>query len=550
MKGLSIIMVCFVAVSVIVWTGATADAAQGAHLFREGFFKEITNTEASGFEIYSFRASGDGSRIAYFGWDGSNHSLWRVDSDGQNNTMIEQTFEWMSLYNGLYDISDDGSTIAYIRKTSAADNTPEITVYDVGTGTKTQVLKLLPVSNWGTPEMWHFDPQDTDRLFRLSGDGSTVVFLNRFGPFSGGAPTSGFTYYSVQTDGGGFSTCLQTIDIPSISGIGTDSVSLVPWTGELAISEDGSFLAIVTAGSWGDTDLVTMDANGANAKVIQDVRAGNFYGPAMSGDGSKIVYAKGGTGLPESDGVFVTNPGLPQSPVQIAPESGYWSVFPEISTDGDHVVFNFDLGGGSSPSIRLARSDGTRRLPITEPMVEAKGTQSMVAAGGKTIFMVATTDRWGYPELVRFDLDVSPFLNMPRVTAVSGDPDMSIAEGGGPHTFFYYTLGGPPTEMYSMPFTQNPGELSFPGFSGFETWGYLLDDGSTQGDATAGDGVFTDSSVQLTQPPPDGLEFFTVRAGLVTDVGVAAFADYSCSFGERHIVILADGFESGGLDGW
>ena len=50
-------------------------ADQSAILLRQGFFKEITDAAARSFEIQTFRMSADGSRVAYFGWNGTNTEL-------------------------------------------------------------------------------------------------------------------------------------------------------------------------------------------------------------------------------------------------------------------------------------------------------------------------------------------------------------------------------------------------------------------------------------------------------------------------------------------
>lgn len=527
-------------------SAVTAD--QAGLIQRKGFFKEITDTEIRSFQIETFRMSADGSRIAYFGWNGSHNELRVVDSDGTDDTLVEEAVQHWGLLRGLYDISDDGSKIVYFRYTSIADPSPELVVYDVATMVRTLVFKLVPVSNWGTPENWVVEPQEDPKLLRLSGDGTKVFFINRFGPLIG-IPGSGFSIYSVNTNGSGLDAVFEARNIQSIPGIGVDTTSLVPWDGELATDFTGSMLAFAMSGSSAETDLVTMTGDGSNSMVIQDVRDGNFYGPAMSGDGTKIVYSRGGTTAPADTGTFVTGTALPQSPVRVEPASGYWGVFPEISSDGDTVVYNFDLGGGSSPAIRWAEAAGTRRLPITHPTVTATNAKAMVATGGQTIFMVGTTTRWGYPELMRFDFSTTPFAGMPEVHMVSGNPDMSIGMGAGPYTFYYSTTGTDLREMYSSPFTDDPAHLAFSGFWGFNTNGYLYDDGGG-GDVTAGDGIFTDDEVYLTEAPPGELEFFNVRAGVASDAGVASFADYLCAFGDRYSLIFTDGFESENTSAW
>jgi Tol biopolymer transport system component len=525
-----------------------AGADEDAVILRRGFFAELTDTESALFDIYTFRMSGDGTRVAYYGYNGTNTELRVIDGDGSNDTLIEEAEQYWGLLKGLYDISDDGSTIVYFRYTSIADPTPELVVYDVATMARTQILKTLPVSHYGTPEDWVLKPQEDPKLIRLSGDGSKVFFVNQWGPVFGVPYFSGLTIYSINTDGSGLTAVFEADKIQSIPGIGVDTTSLGIWESEIATDFTGSKLVVPMSGSWGETDLVVMNGDGSNPTVIQDVRDGAFYGAAMSADGTKIVYSRGGTALPEDTGIFVTGPGLPQNPVRVEPNSGYWWVYPEISTDGGSVVYNFDQGGGSSPAIRWANASGIRRLPISYLIVAAHSAKAMVAEGGKTMFMLGTTSRNGYKELMRFDFTTTPFVGMPRVDSVSGSPDMSIGNGDGYYTFFYSTTGSNLREMYAFPFTDDPAELDFSFFGGFEDWGYLYDDGSTGGDVTAGDGIFTDDGVYLNVAPP--VEFFTVRAGVASDEGVAAFADFACAFGDDYVEIFSDRFESGNTTRW
>jgi Tol biopolymer transport system component len=538
----------------IILGAAELSADQGGFILRKGFFKEITDAEATNFDIQSFRASGDGSKVVYFGWDGANYSLWVVDGDGQNNTLIETSFHPSSLFRGLMDISDDGSTIVYLRLTSLGDFTPEVTAYDVATMAKTTLLKQVPVSHYGTPENWYIEPQEYDGVTRLSGDGSKFFFINRFGPlFGAGGIWSGFTLYSVNTDGSGFAPVFEAREIQSIPGIGADTTSLVPWQGELAVDGDGSTIALAMSGSWGETDLVVMGGDGSNPLVIQDIRDGAFYGPSLDAAGAKIAYARGGTATAMTTGTFVSNTGLPNTPVQVDPASGYWNVYPHISTDGGSVVYNFDLGGGSSPSIRWAKANGSQRLPATHNVIQGRSPKAMVATGGTTVFTLASTSR-DYPldfkEIMRLDFGLTTFSNMPEVVSITGSPDMSVAVPESPYTFYYTATGSNLREMFSFPFTDDPGLLNFPGFGGFNTNGYLYDDGATNGDVSAGDNIFTDDWVELAQAPPAGVEDFYVRAGVATDQGTAAFADYLCTFGDIYGLIFSDDFESGDMIAW
>ncbi len=347
-----------------------AGADQAGSIKRKGYFKELTDSESDSFDIYNFRMAADGSKVVYFGWTGSYTQLWVINGDGTSDTLVEQAEQHQGLLNGLYDISDDGSKIVYFRYTSIADPTPELVVYDVGTMARTQILKLIPVSNWGTPDLWVVKPQNDGNFLRLTGDGTKVFFINEFGPVHG-SPSSWHTIYRVNTDGTGLTSVLESVNIQLISGVGADTYSVTPWEGEIATDYTGSKFAVPLTGSNAETVLVTMNGDGSNPTVIQDVRDGTFYGPAMSGDGTKIVYSRNDTTDLADTGIFVTGPSLPQSPVRVEPNSGYWGVFPEISSDGGSVVYNFDLGGGSSPAIRWANAAGTSRLPVTHPTVVA-----------------------------------------------------------------------------------------------------------------------------------------------------------------------------------
>ncbi len=540
---------------VCIAIASTGFADEEAYIERRGFFKEITDAESKGLTIQTFRASGDGSRVAYFGWNAalSQHELWVVDADGQNDTLVERSYEWESLYFGRYDISHDGSTIAYLRK-EPPGGTPQLVVHDVGTATTTPILDALPVSNYGTPETWNLDPRLGLNQFRISGDGSRVCVLNYYGPVYGPTDWSGATYYRVESDGAGASVAIETLDIQSIPGINADANSL----GQISVNSDGSKVAFAAynAGSARPLNLVVMDGDGSNPTVLLDTNwDGNFYGPSMSDNGTRIAYARGGTTLPDDTGTFVTNAGLPQNPVQVDAGSGYWGVDPHLASDGSAVTYNFDLGGGSSPSIRWARGDGTQRLPLTVGLFHTIGATSMVAAGGQRVFMIGTTQGAvpGVSEILRFDFGSTPFPGIPTVTSVSGSPDMTVNLNDGYYTFSMTTTGGNPREMFTIPFTDDPAVLVFNGFGGFY-YGFhgLLDNGTSGGDPVAGDGVFTNDGVWLVAEPPAGVDPFVLRAAVSTDEGVASFADAVVSFTDPYPggIIFADDFEEGHHDNW
>jgi hypothetical protein len=86
MKARSLLQCLIPVVCLAVLSAQPVAADEQGLLLRRGFFKELTNAEATAFTIQSFRISGDGAKIAYFGWDGTNHSLWVMDADGQNKT--------------------------------------------------------------------------------------------------------------------------------------------------------------------------------------------------------------------------------------------------------------------------------------------------------------------------------------------------------------------------------------------------------------------------------------------------------------------------------
>ena len=103
----------------------------------------------TGLSLGNPRISPDGTRIAYGAWDGANHSLWMMNPDGSNKTLVRNI--------GLnHDIRwFDNNTIAYSVRTGALDS--EIRSVNVN-GTNDSVLVSIPMLGQYVLNLFDFAP--------------------------------------------------------------------------------------------------------------------------------------------------------------------------------------------------------------------------------------------------------------------------------------------------------------------------------------------------------------------------------------------------------
>jgi hypothetical protein len=237
---------CFAVIALLPVFGVIAPALcladEAVDFVRQGTIERITDHVAGDyqFSMYAgfdcFRMSADGSKVLFYtkANDLSTETLRVINTDGTNETIVYSdppTSETLNLTQ-CFDISDDGTKVAYILEYAGGmGNAKQIVVYDVSSGTSKNLPTKVTVQLHGTNTFGQVDLsiQQLGDLFCLSGDGSMVFFINRFGPYSGGVvgiDPSGFTLYQIPTSGLAPASALFSEDnLRDVSGVIDAAVS-------------------------------------------------------------------------------------------------------------------------------------------------------------------------------------------------------------------------------------------------------------------------------------------------------------------------------------
>lgn len=539
----------FVAVIVPVF------AAEMASILRRGHFETITNSAASQYVIQSFRMSGDGSRVVFYvrqtvpdDRDCYANQLRIIDSDGSNEMVIEQGFTYdtgvgnncaNSLYNA-YAISYDGDTIAYLRLRSPEERYPEIMAYHVPTATKTSLLWTLTHRAYGETTQQHLDPSDGWSVFPMTGDGSQVFFINRFGPYgppgSSGEPgPSDFTLYRVFTNGAGADAVYSVADLATTPGVHVSTVNITASGGFIAVDETGSLLLLPVGGSYPSANpprhilKINPNIGAESAEVFLDFVGLGLNGPALSMDGLTVVFARGGSADPLQNGLFARGIAT-DAPEVLLNAKLNWSANPSISSFGNAVVHNVDQGGGSSYALFYATTDGTLLVPLTLPLSRTRYDYGAISAdGGMVVFCGAVEGVSSLMSITQFDLIRMDWGSeaAPSIDSIETEPELTLLRQSifdwdvAANTHYYTVSGTNLAAMYSYPFNSDarlPG-----GTSRFHRYGGILDNGEFGGDAVAGDGIFTENDLYITGDEAEAP--LKLRVGVTSYEGTASFVD-------------------------
>ena len=530
-------------------------ASESAPVIRSGHFAEITDSGAGQYTIESFRMSGDGSRVAFYvrqtvvdARSCYAYQLRVIDADGTNEILVEQGFTYdtgvgNSCANGLYDaydISDDGGTIAYIRLRGPGDLAPEIVAYDVNTATKTSLLQTLSYRAYGETTQRDIDPYGGRALFTMTGDGAQVYFVNSFGPYGSPGSTgepgpSGFSVYRVMTDGSGTEAIYTSAGLATTPGVSTSATYVSASGGRLAVDFDGSLLLLPVGGNFPSANppihilKIDPDAGAASAEVYLDFAGLGLSGPAVSADGATATFARTGSATPEMNGLFARGTGPDAQEIRLDAHL-VWTANPDISTDGTVVVYNVDQGGGSSPALRYATADGALLIPLTEPIVRTRFNYGAVSTdGGRVIFCGAVEGASAFAAIAEYNLVRLDWngTGSPQIESVTAEPELTLLlqsifdHEKGLNTQFYAVSGSNLAGAYSYPFNS---DARIPEGTGeFHIHGGILDDGAFDGDAVAGDGIFTENGLYVSSEQAEAP--LKLRVGVTTTVGTAGFVD-------------------------
>jgi TolB protein len=248
----------------------------------------------------------DGSKIVFSYDSQSGGEIFVVNSDG---TGLKQVTDFKT-GPGCSEpaISGDGSKIAF--------RLVDFTTWNRGifvVNSDDTKLKQLTDSDY-------FDEQPS-----ISYDGSKIAFL--------GADDFDFQYFVINSDGTGLTKLTQN----SNKFQDVNNPSSIPPSGP-SISDDGSKVAF--EGYVGeDTEIFVVNSDGTGMMQLTD-NAENDWAPAISGDGSRIVFQRSTRqqqGIGEMQ-IFVINSdgtGL----TKLTDDSERSFSFPSISDNGERIAF-------------------------------------------------------------------------------------------------------------------------------------------------------------------------------------------------------------------
>jgi PKD repeat protein len=209
-----------------------------------------------------------------------------------------------------------------------------------------------------------------------------------------------------------------------------------------------------------------------------------------------------------------------------------WTANPQLSKDGQALVYNVDEGGGSSPSLRYALADGSIHVPLNRPVSRVRYDYGALSSDGAIVTYVGKVEGasgfepFGEPNLVAmtWGSDAPPVIT--NVTALPEATMLRQPSSNAEHATnqqFYTVSGSSLLAMYTLPYDPATA-IPPPGYGGFHEYGGILDDGLFDGlDAIAGDGIFSDNYQAIfSNMPADPL---MIRAGVTASDGTASFVD-------------------------
>ncbi len=578
-----ILTILFLVAFLLALPTAFCHADEAVDLIRQGTIERITDHVAGDyqFSMYAgfdcFRMSADGSKVLFYAKanDLSTESLRIVNADGTNETIIYAAAlvgEGILHLTPCFEISDDGNTVAYILEyAGGVGNAKQIVVYDVPSATNKNLPTQVSVQLYHTNTVGQVDlsiqQSQSGDLFCLSGDGSMVFFINRFGPYSGGVAgidPSGFTLYQIPTNGLAPASPLFSDDnLRDVPGVIDAAVSVMASGGYIDCDYTGSLVSLPVGGFDADGHPgfhilgVATNAPGT-AQILVDlyemregvpVRLG-LSGPSMSGSGDKLAFSRFHSENAANNGLFVvpTSGGAATCLDPGNAEYGIYPMRPRLSKDGSAVSYYWPM---NPTGLQLAKTDGSLVIPVADRICARIDKESAISEDGSRVLFWATVNAnppaLAEPDLLRFDWEmVTKAGAPPAVLGVAEIPkaELVLQDGIQPvyrHKFLLYPSGDDLTIMRQFPI--DPFGRYPIGIYGTD---YALWDDGTSGDDVAGDGIYTDARVWARETY---LKLATVdfRAAAMTADGHAAFADYTLPV--RRVLPLSADFSANPAEG-
>lgn len=534
---------------------------------RRGLLYEVSDRSTNAYHVTmhtgsdTWRMSADGETIAYwFEPDDYSFEAYRIVNveTGVTRTIDEgpRAPDYDSLLTEMFDLSDDGKTLAYVlAHGTGTGNAKQIVVYDVDTDQRFLLpTQVLVQAEPGEPaELADLRIQFGSAHFCLSGDGTRVFFLNRFGPYWGtdDFDASGFTVYTIPTDG----------SEPATPVLSQRQMKLIPGIHEHAEE-------LYAANCWSDTDytgskltipvgrlsivganplhilLASLGKGGSSVEIMLNSNEKGLSGGSLSSDGSMTAYSRYYFEDAANNGVFVApvdgsapsvtvDPGVPQY--------GHYGQRPRISGDGSAVVY---FHPHSTGGVFWGKSDGSLTRNVSYYISDYPDNELYISYDGSSVcYYGILTDRVRdprYAEVLHFvwkdatDTSVAPY-----VPGATMEPFAELLR----------TPGVSPTIPYTIRFTPVGSDLGCAVNFPMDNYGRIPDGANGFADyffdSKQADGIFEDEFIWAhTSLVLDSIE---VRTGITATQGIATFMDASVPV--RDPVTTAANFEADVTEG-
>jgi hypothetical protein len=486
--------------------GSSTQAA--ATIIRTIVYRQISNFQSgSSPSIGRMKMSADGSKIV-FATDGVK-KVFTINTDGTN---FMEVFDYATFRDGCpcgvpwIDISADGSKIIW------TDSVGEIFIANSDGSSRQRIATEFPKTGGGTVGGAFFNTGP-----RITADGSRVYFYL----YGGDPDTEGA--YVIGANGANLQKLFSYRQISALfgqDGSEYNGCGANRFTGQLDISDDGSRLIFGTACFIAEGAAIVFDGAALRILTTSTGRVASTNGSdfIISGDGNKIIIHRVVFG--ETYKLFSMNFGG-GSQVELLSGTGSSLRFGRATTNGAAA-----LTSANNYPMSLVNTDGSGRVDLVvlgsecdvNPLTRAGigSTVSLSANGGRFAF---TTEVPGEAEQI-WIADINPISagDASAISEVTFTPPYVVANRSTSSTFTARISGGQGgVRQLACSASLKNGAYGFSYIGGGIPFGIGLFDDGKNGDATANDGIFTQTDVRNNVAPPDAVNPLQIRVHAIAN---------------------------------
>jgi len=470
--------------------GSSSQAA--ATIIRTIVYRQISDFPGGGSvgNIFNMKMSADGSKIVFV----SGTKVFTINTDGTNlvevfdNTAARGAPRWI-------DISANGAKVIwdafnlqtrvydiFIANSDGSNRVPIAPTFQNQFGTEALNIVLNPA---------------------LTADGSRIYFTHA------GSTIDVAGGYRLNADGTGLTKLFSYRQMSALFGKdGSEYNGNLAFRVTLAISDDGSRLVFGTFNFQADGNVIAFDSATGLRKLTNFLAGMNAGGITLCGNGSKVVVARN-LPFPESrdPAIAMHFDGSNQIEIIRAIGSGIGSVLIGMTTNGAQLLTNaaattslYNTDGSGQLDLNVFECD----LPFADPVFGANagsdpndGFNASITAEGRRFAFVT---KQGQHQLWVADINPSSLGDAPAISEVNFNPTWVLADRSTSSTFTGRATGGQSGVRHVCIDPLKNNAYQFRAFAG------TLFDNGTNGDATAGDGLYTNNAIirDLAAPDPVG----------------------------------------------